>query len=183
MGAWGDGGVASGRTVCQQNCPPSNQSFLVHSKTWKRHRLNDSQEAQTIEKLCKPMEEQNPRLTINLSLVYQRFINWAKSASCSWGSWLLTSELMSIFLCKPFSCKDCPGIGPAGTKDAATKGSTSCFSRIALPCSPIVFWPDKKCVRHVKILHLGIILSKNLSNPKHRHTRGNSVRGARQSGQ
>ena len=53
------------------------------------------------------MEEQNPRLTRGLSPVYSRFITGTASAlRC----WLLTSVPTPICLCKPFSCKACPGI-------------------------------------------------------------------------
>ena len=55
----------------------------------------------------KPTEEQNPRLTTGLSPVYQWFITGTKSAL---RSWLLTSVPTPICLCKPFSCKACPGI-------------------------------------------------------------------------
>ena len=64
-----------------------------------------------------------------------------------------------------------------------TNGSTSCLARTALPCRPIVCRPDQNCVWCVQILDFGIILSKKLSNPKHGHTTGGSVRGARRSGQ
>ena len=61
------GGAWSGRTARQQNCAPREQSFLALSKASKTRRLNVSPEAQTSEILCKPMEEQNPRLTTETS--------------------------------------------------------------------------------------------------------------------
>ena len=64
------------------------------------------------------MEEQNlrlttgsspvyPRVTTGLSAVYPRFISGTRSAL---SSWLLTSGPTLFCLCKPFSCKACPGI-------------------------------------------------------------------------
>ena len=55
------GGAGSGRTGCQQNCSPRKQASLAPSKTSKT-RFRVSPEARTSEILCKPMEEQNPRL-------------------------------------------------------------------------------------------------------------------------
>ena len=65
-----------------------------------------SPEARTSKIQCKPMEEQNPRLTTGSSPVYQRFITGTRSAL---SSWLLTSGPTPFCLCKPFSCKACPG--------------------------------------------------------------------------
>ena len=61
-GARRGGGAGSGRTVCQQNCSPREKSFLALSKASKTRRLNVSPEARTSEILCKPTEQQNPRL-------------------------------------------------------------------------------------------------------------------------
>ena len=55
----------------------------------------------------KPTKQQNPRLTSGSSAVYPRLISGTKSAL---RSWLLTSVPTPICLCKPFSCKACPGI-------------------------------------------------------------------------
>ena len=65
------GGVA-GRTGCQQNCSPRGQASPVPPKASETRRLNVSPEARTSEILCKPMEEQNPRLTRGSSAVYRR---------------------------------------------------------------------------------------------------------------
>ena len=108
-GARRGGGAGSGTTVCQQNCAPREQSFLALFKASKTRRLNVSPEAQTSEILCKPMEEQNPRFTIGSSPVYQRFITGTRRALCSW---LLTSGTTPFCLCKPFSCRACPGKKP-----------------------------------------------------------------------
>ena len=105
-GAWRSGGAGSGRTGCQQNCPPRRQASPVPPKASKTRRLNISPETRTSEIPCKPMEEQNPRLTRDSSPVYPRFINRTRSALCSW---LLTSGPTPFCLCKVFSCKACPG--------------------------------------------------------------------------
>ena len=105
-GARQDGGAGSGMTLCQQNYPPRGQSFLVPYKASKTRRLK-TPEARTSEILCKPMEEENPRLTTGSSPVYQRFITGTRSAL---SSWLLTSGQTPICLRKPFSCKACLGI-------------------------------------------------------------------------
>ena len=104
----GAGSAGSGRTVCQQNCPPRGQSFLIPSKASKTRRSNVSPEARTSEILCKPMEEQSPRLTTGSSPVYHRFITGTRSVL---SSWLLTGGSTPFCLCKHFSCKACPGIG------------------------------------------------------------------------
>ena len=54
------------RTVRLEKNPSS------HSLKHRRHVLNVSPEARTSEILCKPMEEQNPRLTTGPSPVDQR---------------------------------------------------------------------------------------------------------------
>ena len=55
--------------------------------------------------LCKPVEEQNKRLTSGRPAVCQRFRRGTASAlRC----WLLTSVPTAICLCKPFLCKACP---------------------------------------------------------------------------
>ena len=68
--------------------------------------LNVSSQARTKKTPCKPVEEQNVRLTRRLSAVYPRFITGTASA---FRCWLLTSLPTPICLCKPFSCKACPG--------------------------------------------------------------------------
>ena len=98
------GRAGSGKIGCQQNYSPRKQKSTVPSKASKKRRFNVSPEARTSEILCKPTEEQNQRLTIP---VYQRFISGTRSALCSW---LPTSGTTPFCLCKPFSCKACPGI-------------------------------------------------------------------------
>ena len=102
---WG-GGAMSGRTGCQQNCSPGGQASLVFPKASKIRRLNVSPEARTSEILCKPMEEQTPRLTTASSPVSPRCISRTRSAL---SPWLLTSGPTPFCPCKPFSCKACPG--------------------------------------------------------------------------
>ena len=65
-------------------------------RRWKNDLLGVPLEARTREILCKPMEEQN-----------HRFNRGTKSAL---RSWLLTTVPTPICLCKPFSCKACPGM-------------------------------------------------------------------------
>ena len=62
-GARRSGGMGSGNTGCQHNFSPRRRASLVPSKSSETGRLNDPPEARTNEILCKPMEEQNPRLT------------------------------------------------------------------------------------------------------------------------
>ena len=77
---------------------------LISSKASNTNRLNVSPEARRNEILCKPMEEQNPRLTTDSSPVYPRFISRTRSAL---SFWLLTSGPKPFRLCKHFSCA-CP---------------------------------------------------------------------------
>ena len=98
----GRAGLFANRTVRLGNNPSSHSP-----KASKTRRLNVSPEARTSESLCKPMEEQSPRLTTGSSAVYQRFITGARSAL---SSWLPTSGTTPFCLCKPFSCKACSGI-------------------------------------------------------------------------
>ena len=106
-GARRGGGAGSGRTRCQQNCSPRRQASLAPPKASQVHRLNIFAEARTSEILCKPMEEQSPRLTTGSSAVYPRFMSGTRSALFSW---LLTGGPTLFCPCKPFSCKACPGI-------------------------------------------------------------------------
>ena len=77
--------------------------------------------------MYKPVEEQNVRLTRDLSAVYPRFITGTASAlRC----WLLTSVPTPICLCKPFSCKACPGNPEARTSEIL------CTCRIQNPDIP-----------------------------------------------
>ena len=62
--------------------------------------MNDSPQAQTSEILCKPNAGTK-------STVDPRFITGTRNAL---SSWLLTSGPTPFCLCKPFSCKACPGI-------------------------------------------------------------------------
>ena len=105
------GRAGSGKIGCQQNSSPRKQKSSVLSKASKKRRFNVSPEARTSEILCKPTEEQNQRLTRGLSPVHQRFIGGTRSALCSW----LPTSGTTPCLCKPFSCKACPGTD-GGTK-------------------------------------------------------------------
>ena len=87
---------------------PGNKRLPYPPKKKKKCRFNDSPEARTSEILCKLTEEQNHRLTTGLSAVDNRLISGTRSALCSW---LPTSGTTPFCLCKPFSCKACPGIG------------------------------------------------------------------------
>ena len=62
-GARRNGRAGSGRIACQQNSSPRKHKSRVPSKESQKRRLSVSPEARTGEILCKPMEEQNPRLT------------------------------------------------------------------------------------------------------------------------
>ena len=64
----GEPGRVGRRRVCSRRTQPS----LVPSRASKTTVLNTSSEAQTGEILCKPLEDQNPRLTTDLSAVYHR---------------------------------------------------------------------------------------------------------------
>ena len=86
---------------------PGNKKSTVPSKASKKRRVNVSPEARTSEILCKPKEERfGLCMTRGLSPVYQRFISGTRSALCSW---LPTGGTTPLCLCKPFSCKACPG--------------------------------------------------------------------------
>ena len=98
--------AGSGKIGCQQNYSPRKQKSTVPSKASKKRHFNVSPEARTGEILCKPTEEQNQRLTSGLSAVYQQFISGTRSALFSW---LPNSGTTPFCLCKPFSCKACPG--------------------------------------------------------------------------
>ena len=95
-------GLFANRSVRLGNNPSSHSP--QESKT---RRLNVSPEAQTSDILCKPMEEQSPRLNRGSSPVRHRFITGTRSAL---SSWLPISVPTPICLCKPFSCRACPGI-------------------------------------------------------------------------
>ena len=100
--------AGSGKIGCQQNFSPRKHKPTVPSKASKKRLFNVSPEARTSEILCKPMEEQNQRLTRGLSPVYHGFISGTRSALCSW---LPTIRQTVYFgLCKPCSCKACPGM-------------------------------------------------------------------------
>ena len=85
----GRAGVNANRTV--RNCSPRRQASLAPSKASKTCRLNEPPEARTSEILCKPMEEQNPRLTRGSSPVHPRFLR-GLSAVYQW------DEKRSFFL-------------------------------------------------------------------------------------
>ena len=89
----------SRKISCQQNYSPGKQNSTVPSKASKTRRLNTSRE-RTGEILFKPTEEQNQRLTSDLSAVYQRFISETSSALCFW---MPNRRTTHFSLCKPFS--------------------------------------------------------------------------------
>ena len=91
-----DGSVRRGDI--RPSCPPEYRRRLSRTSLRKHEQSNS---------YLKPTEEQNPRLTPGLSVVHPRFISRTKSVLCSW---MLTSVPALICLCKPFSCKACPGI-------------------------------------------------------------------------
>ena len=87
----------------QQNYSPRKQTFTVPSKASKKRRFKVFPKARTSEIQFQTTEEQNQRLTSGLSAVYQR------EAKC-FCSRLPNSGTAPSCLCKPFSCKACPGI-------------------------------------------------------------------------
>ena len=100
------GGATLGRTRCRHFGGLGSQAPLWPSSAMLTTVLNVSSQARTKVILCKPLKEQNVRLTRGLAAVYHRFINGTASAlRC----WLLTSVPTLICFCKPFSCKACPG--------------------------------------------------------------------------
>ena len=129
-GARRSGRAGSRKIGCQQNCSPSRQASLVPPKASKTRRLNVSREARTSEILCKPTEEPN-----------QRFTSGARSALCSW---LPTSGTTPFCLCKPFSCKACPGI---------------CEGRV-------VVTPLLKCSNSIFCKHSGGIMEGRVKQPE-----------------
>ena len=85
---------------------PRNKSppFPPRHRRTSLHRLSRSTNKRN---LCKPTEEQNQRLTHGLSASYHRSISGTGSALFSL---VPTSGTTPFCLCKPFSCKACPGI-------------------------------------------------------------------------
>ena len=132
------GGAGSGRTVRQQICAQREQSYLAFSKASRTHRLHVSAEAQTSETLCKPMKEQNLRLTTSSSPVYHRFVTGTKSALFSW---MPTSRTTPLCLCKPFSCRASPEINHFAWNFFRFPNSTGSVNRLS----------DRLCSRHCLI--------------------------------
>ena len=97
----------AGKIGCQHNYLSRKHKSNIPSKASKKRRLNVSPEARTSEIPFKPTEEQTHRSTRGLSAVHLRFISGMRSALCSW---LPSSGPTPFCLCKPFSCKACPGI-------------------------------------------------------------------------
>ena len=116
-------------------------------------------QARTREILCKPMEEQNPRLTRGLSPVYPRFITGTASVlRC----WLLTSVPKSICLCKPFSCKACPGKNKLSSIDKKQETTSNTFMhhktiRLRIFCSTAY---NQQLIRFTKKLCSLLFLEK-----------------------
>ena len=103
-GRVGAHGGAAGRGRAEQFAQET--SLPRTPKASKTSLLNVFPEARTSKIPFKPMAEQNLRLTTGLSAVHPRFITGTRSAL---GSWLLANGPTPICLCKPFSCKACPG--------------------------------------------------------------------------
>ena len=101
-GAWRRGGALWDGTGHQRVGPPRRQLTLLTLGAWKTTVQDDSSEARTNEVLFKSEEEQNILLTWGTA-----------SALCSW---LLTSGLSPICLCKPLSCEAYPGICNSNTR-------------------------------------------------------------------
>ena len=96
-----------GRMGRRRVSPRWAQSFFVSFKASNTTVLNVFSEARTSEILCKPADEQNPRLTRGF---YSRFISETRSALCSWllASGLLVTGSTYVYLCKICLCKVCP---------------------------------------------------------------------------
>ena len=109
------GRAGSSEIRCQQNYSPRKQKSAIPSKPSKKLRFNLSSEARISEILFKPTEEKNQRLTTGLLAVYHR----GRSALCSW---LPNSRTTPFCLCKPFSCKGCPGIGSGNKSSSFPQG-------------------------------------------------------------
>ena len=73
-GRSGVGGAGQGGLGRRRVCSLWRQPTLLLSRESKTTVLDDSSEARTNEILCKPMEEQSPRLTTGLCAVNSRFI-------------------------------------------------------------------------------------------------------------
>ena len=97
----GQARLGANRSIRQGNksvpYPPKNEEMSLQ-------RLNKRNPMQTDRGTKSPVD---PRLTTGPSAVYQRFTSGRRSAFLSW---LQTRGTMLFWLCKPFSCKACPGI-------------------------------------------------------------------------
>ena len=125
-------------------------------------------QARTKEFLCKPAEEQNPRLTTGLPPVYQRFITGTKSAL---RSWMPNNRSTPFCLCKPFSSQGCPGKhnvrrwksyngAPRGRSSISTPRSAKTGRRGGVRCSGMGWrrvdapWTAAGRCAQEKIVHL-----------------------------
>ena len=109
-GRWiGAGQGGAGRR--RDGSPRKQPSFLPPTRS-KKIIQGVFLEARTKETLRKPRGEQNPRLTVGVSMVYPWRIRKTTAAR---RFWLLTNVPSPNCLCnclgKPSSCKACPGMG------------------------------------------------------------------------
>ena len=96
------GAAGPGRTGCRRVGPPRKQPSSLPSKPSTASQtsvLNVFSEARTNDISCKPMGDINGRLTHGFSAGRKTALR----------SWLLTNGPTPMCLCKPFSCKACPG--------------------------------------------------------------------------
>ena len=96
------GGAGRGRSRRRRVCSPRRHRTFLPSRVSTTTVLDDFPEARTSEILCKPMGGKN----MLCPAFYPRLISVTKSTL---RSWLLTSGPSPCCLCKPFSCKACPG--------------------------------------------------------------------------
>ena len=98
----GSGWAGSGKIECKNNYSPRKLKSTVISKAFETGCFNVFLGARTRDFLCQPTEEQNQRLTTNLSAVYQQDEKTTL---------LLAAEQLNdrFCLCRPFSCQACLG--------------------------------------------------------------------------
>ena len=114
-GGSGRGGAWPSRKGRRRFGSPRRHLSLVPTRVPKTTVLKFIRKHEQSNSYLKPTEEQNHRLTTGLSAVHPRFISGTRHAPCSW---LLTSVPTPICLCKPFSCKACPGTSSVGRPDS-----------------------------------------------------------------
>ena len=112
-GLVGSGCTAGRRGGAEQDATPTKQFAEETSVPHNPQRIEDTS-AERLPRskklrnptVCKPKEEQNPRLTSGSQPVQPRFITWTRSAL---RSWLPNSELTTFCPCKPVLYQECPG--------------------------------------------------------------------------